>query len=509
MKLYQQVDTELLEDFRRSVLENMPRKAENTVINPTPMLDLSDILLQCAHEEYGITLRKDFKVFGKFESKLPGGSVKTRPAAWIIENAITTGRLKRGGYMFEATSGNFGISLGLLSRLGIQVFTVVSRKLKEGVLKTLSDSGVHVIQLDMDICPAPGLKIDYNRATAKILADKLLSDLISKGLPQEPFQNAREEIENLLAREDIIELVKTLARIYNGFCPEQYDNYLNPDVHERITAVEIEQQLLSFGHDPSSFEVVCTFGTGGTSLGISNYFMKKYGKKVVRVIFPFEGQDVAGIRTKEKALGLQFYRPESYLGEHVADFEQAKRLLDYFVSRGISIGESSALVLYAIIQMLNFGAGRNFVAIIADGAEKYAVQRTEKHSNLNVLFEDVKENSESFSAYLWTHTLFTPSEEALKLISQSLNIPEAKLKVIRTKDVVDLLSGTNFPSSLQELLPKEGKVLLICMAGGTSLSVAKILTEMGYSASSLTGGLMAIAQKEGISPQGLVKLSSG
>jgi cysteine synthase/rhodanese-related sulfurtransferase len=503
------LDTELLEGFRKLVLEKMPYPKDSVIVNPTPMIDLSDVLYHCALEEYSISLKTGFKVYGKFESTLPGGSIKTRPAVSIVEDAIAKGRLKKGSYIFEATSGNFGISLGLLTSLGFKVFTVVSRKLQDGVLKSLAESGVNVIQLDMDICPAPGLKTDFNILTAKLLADKLATELKMNGLPTEPFERERNEIEKLLAREDMIELVKKLAEIYDGFCPEQYDNNLNPEVHERITAFEIEQQLHANGFEPPSFEIVCAFGTGGTSLGLSKFFINKYGKKLVRVVYPLEGQDVAGIRTKEKAVGLAFYKPDLYLGEHVVDFEQAKKLLNYFVSRGIGIGESGALVLYAIIQMLNFGVGKNFVAIIADGMEKYKVSTKQTQQTLSVKIDEVKMNPANYSNFVWTHTLFTPKEEALEIISSSLGISKESLRVVRTSDVTELLSSSKLPKSVQDILPKGGNILLICMAGGTSLSVAKILKRLGYSASSLEGGLIALAQEKGIKPQSLVQVSSG
>ena len=65
-----------------------------------------------------------------------------RPAVQIIHDAIRSGRLKRGQIVFEATSGNFGIALGRLGKLGLQVVVLVSRKLQEGVLDELEASGV-------------------------------------------------------------------------------------------------------------------------------------------------------------------------------------------------------------------------------------------------------------------------------------------------------------------------------------------------------------------------------
>jgi len=46
----------------------------------------------------------DLKVFGKMDSTLLTGSIKVRPAANIIHDAIVTGKLKSGQTVIEATS---------------------------------------------------------------------------------------------------------------------------------------------------------------------------------------------------------------------------------------------------------------------------------------------------------------------------------------------------------------------------------------------------------------------
>ena len=103
-------------------------------------------------------------------------------------------------------------------------------------------------------------------------------------------------------------------------------------------------------------------GTGGTSGGLSRYVYKEFGKKSVRVVFPPGTQDVRGIRTKEKASGLKFYEPNRYAGLHEADFESARRTLRFFVKKKeYDIGESSALALYATLQMMNYGVGEKFI----------------------------------------------------------------------------------------------------------------------------------------------------
>ena len=93
------------------------------------------------------------------------------------------------------------------------------------------------------------------------------------------FDNSISEIEELLTAQDIINLAKLISKIYDCFCPEQYDNELNIDAHKTITAVEIEQQLNENGDSLEDYRILCTFGTGGTSGGLSKYMKEKYVKK--------------------------------------------------------------------------------------------------------------------------------------------------------------------------------------------------------------------------------------
>src|ERR671923_2001450 len=378
------MDSSLMEHFEREIWSKVPHleevSGELKVVNPTPLIDITEDLKQCARVEYGLDLAdKDLQVFGKFDSNLLAGSIKVRPAVRIIYDAIKSGKLKSGQTIIEATSGNFGIALGQIARLGLDVVTLVSRKLQEGVFEELRNERTRILNLDMDICPAPGMKVNPNLLAAKATASNIRSQLIEIGFDPSIFDKSLPEIEELLASQDIINLAKLLARIYGCFCPEQYDNELNTEVHRTVTAPEIDQQLIEQGHSLADFKVVSTFGTGGTSGGLSRYLMDKYGKKSLHVVFPLADQDVAGIRTKGKAAGLKFYEPERYRGLHEVDFGQAKRLLKFFVDKGHDIGESSALALYAVMQMANFGGsggeggggGAGKFVVIADGIQKY------------------------------------------------------------------------------------------------------------------------------------------
>ncbi len=442
-------DKDLLDRFDKEIWNKTPHPSQSGhIANPTPLVDITDTLSECARVEYGLSLPTETaRVFAKFDSQIFGGSVKVRPAVEILRNAIRTGKLRTGQTIFEATSGNFGLALGMARKLGIEVIALVSRKLQGGVLDELKGEGVRSINLDVDICPAPGLKVDQNMVMAKAAASNLREQLSQTGLDVRTFDMARSPAEDLLAKQDIINLAKLLARIYDGFCPEQYDNELNVKSHETITAA-----------------------------------------------------------------GLRFYQPELYAGEHEVDFEAAKRLLRFFSSRGYGIGESGALALYSCLQMINYGAGDKFVVIIADGPQKYMTSLeapTEIPDSLETNVEQVTSNPSNYDQVIWTHAMFVPREAGIELVASTLGCDKAKVKVAKTQDVQALITREEIPDGIEELLPKgRSRTLLVCMVGGTSLRAAEILTKKGVVAQSLTGGIMNLAELSNRSADEMVQVAS-
>jgi cysteine synthase/rhodanese-related sulfurtransferase len=365
----------------------------------------------------------------------------------------------------------------------------------------------------MDICPAPGMKGDANLVAAKATAWNVRSQLAELGFDTTVFDNARAEIEAVLAKQDIINLAKLLAKIYDGcFCPEQYDNDLNVEVHKSITGPEIEQQLREQGQSLSDYRIVCTFGTGGTSGGLSRYMAENHGKKAVHVVFPPGDQDVAGIRTKGKASGLKFYEPDMYAGQHEVDFGQAKRLLKFFVDKGYDMGESSALALYAAMQMANFGGGGRFVVIVADGIQKYrknleAMQQKQKR--LEVQLQEAVSNIGNYDRVVWIHTMYTPRKEGIEMIAKTLGVDESKIYVPKASEVEQLLMTQQVPKDMEKSLGgPESKPLLVCMMGNTSLRVAQVLGQKGIGAESLTGGINTLSQGKGKHISELVKMAT-
>ena len=220
------IDNTLLERFEQEIWSKVPHLEETKIVNATPLTDLTADLKECAKSVYKTDFTNmDLKVFGKFDSNLLTGSIKIRAAVHIIHDAIVTGKLKSGQTVIEATSGNFGIALGQLSKLGLVVVSLVSRQLQEGVFKELRNENIRIMDLDMDICPAPGMKDGAaDLLAAKATAVNIRSQLSELGFDPAIFDKESSEIESLLAKQDVINLAKFLAKIYGLFCPEQYDN---------------------------------------------------------------------------------------------------------------------------------------------------------------------------------------------------------------------------------------------------------------------------------------------
>ncbi len=508
------VDGDLLERFEQGIWSRMPHPGEGQagIVNATPLTDLTEDLRECARRIYKTDLPDDLRVFGKFDSNLPTGSIKIRPAVYIIHDAISTGKLKGGQTVIEATSGNFGIALGEIAKMGLTVVSLVSRRLQEGVFEELRNGSIRIMDLDMDVCPAPGMEGSQNMLAARAAAANIRSQLTEMGFDPATFDESYQEIEALLASQDIINLAKVLARIYGMFCPEQYDNEMNIEVHRRITAAEIDQQLQTDGQSLGDYKVFCAFGTGGTSGGIDRYIQDTYGEKSVHLVFPPAGQDVAGIRTRDKARGLGLYRPESYAGEHEVDFEQARPLLKFLVDKGHDIGESSALALYAAIGMAHSGNGTRFVVIMADGIQKYKKsmeeQAAKKDRRTQVSLQDAASGISEYDNIIWVHTQYTPKEEGLELIARSLGVDKSRITVPKASTIGRLLMTQQIPEDLAGSLGTGGKSLLVCMAGNTSLMAVNILTNKGVAAESLTGGITNLPDGMGINPGRLVRVAT-
>lgn len=117
---------------------------------------LPDSVLECIGNTPMVRLNRLFpqpgvEVLAKLEFMNPGGSMKDRPARYIIEEGLADGSIPQGAHLVESSSGNFGIALAIAARVHGLTFTcVVDPKTTHANIAILRQLGV-----DVDIVDEP------------------------------------------------------------------------------------------------------------------------------------------------------------------------------------------------------------------------------------------------------------------------------------------------------------------------------------------------------------------
>ncbi len=208
-------------------------------------------------------------VYAKAEFFNPGGSVKDRIGLAMIEAAEREGRLKPGGLIVEATSGNTGVGLALAAAVkGYRCIFTMPDKMSQEKARLLRALGAEVIITPTAVPPDhPDNYIMKGRAIA--------------------------------------------AAHDNAIFADQHYNPVNPDVHYRTTGPEIWEQT-----EGKITHFVCAPGTGGTVSGAGRFLKEKNPK--IRVV---AGDPVGSIyteyaRTHKKGEG-QPYKVEGIGGDKI------------------------------------------------------------------------------------------------------------------------------------------------------------------------------------------------
>lgn len=195
----------------------------------------------------GHELEEASRILIKMERTNPGGSIKDRPALYLIEWAEKMGYLKPGGTIIESSSGNFGISLAMIGAAkGYHVIILVDPKTTAMNLAMLKAYGAQVIVVEeQDDCGS--------------------------------YHKTRIKHANRLHRE-----------IPNSFRPDQCFNPLNAVAHYEKTAQEIFNQC-----NGKVDAVVISVSTGGQIGGISKFF-KEVSPKTKIIAVDAKGSAIFG-----------------------------------------------------------------------------------------------------------------------------------------------------------------------------------------------------------------------
>jgi cysteine synthase A len=268
-------------------------------------------------------------VWGKAEFMNPAGSVKDRPALFMIRAAEQAGRLAPGSTLVEATSGNTGISLAMIAAVrGYRCILVMP--------EDMSLERRHIMR-------AYGAEIALTPASEGMIA---------------AVRHAQ----------------KLVSETPGTFMPSQFDNPANPDSHHVGTANELIEQL---GGRIDVF--VAGVGTGGTLTGVARCLRERLGKVHIVAVEPKSSPVLSGGRAGLHAiqgLGAGFVPSildrglidEIVTVSDVAAERTARRLAQ---TEGLLVGPSAGAnvhVACAIAQRLDSG---NVVTILCDSGERY------------------------------------------------------------------------------------------------------------------------------------------
>jgi 2,3-diaminopropionate biosynthesis protein SbnA len=111
---------------------------------------IHESVLDCIGGTPIVALRRLFdepgvEVLAKLELLNPGGSVKDRPARYIVEQGLREGTLTKNSHLVESTSGNFGIALAMVCRIhGLDLTVVVDPTITTTNLMLLREYGANV-----------------------------------------------------------------------------------------------------------------------------------------------------------------------------------------------------------------------------------------------------------------------------------------------------------------------------------------------------------------------------
>jgi cysteine synthase B len=278
----------------------------------------------------------DVRLWAKLEGQNPTGSTKDRIARAMVEAAEASGELAAGKTILEPTSGNTGISLGLVARRKGYKLTVV-------IPDNASEERIRLLELF-------GAEIVFS--------------------PGDKGTNGSIDVARRLARDD------------RYYMPFQYGNPANPLAHERGTGEEIVRDL------PEVTHFVAGLGTGGTLTGVGRRLHRHDPEVKVIAAEPELGELVYGLRSLDEGFVPPILDEAELDRKFLVSSSDSLRATRELTDReGIFAGISSGAVLHVARRIAGELERGDVVCLLADGGWKYLsieawaseLERAEKH----------------------------------------------------------------------------------------------------------------------------------
>lgn len=265
----------------------------------------------------------DVRIFAKIEGQNPGGSIKDRPALFMINEAEKSGKLTKEKTIIEATSGNTGIALAMIAALkGYKIKLFMPECVSLERRKIIESYGA-----ELELTPAA-----ENTDGAIIRAKKLLSDY---------------------------------PDLY--FMPDQFSNPANPLSHYQTTGPEILKQI-----NGEIDYLAVGLGSTGSLMGTSKFLKENIPNIQIVAIEPVKKHKIQGLKNMEESIVPSIFDP-SIIDIHlyVNDEEsfEYSRLLS--VKEGLFVGMSSGAALSGSIKLAEKVKKGNIVTIFPDRGDRY------------------------------------------------------------------------------------------------------------------------------------------
>ncbi|MEN8214077.1 MAG: cysteine synthase CysM [Pseudomonadota bacterium] len=287
----------------------MKKTIEDTIGN-TPLVQLSHVVPEGAG-----------RLLVKLEGNNPAGSVKDRPALFMIRGAEERSEIHRGDRLIESTSGNTGIALAMVAAI-------------RGYRMTL------IMPENMSL---------ERRAIMKAYGAEILLVTEEQGM-----EGARD-------------LAEKMAADGEGILLNQFSNSDNPRAHYETTGPEIWRDT-----DGGITHFVSAMGTTGTIMGTSRYLKEVNPGVEIVGVQPDEESRIPGIRRWPEAYLpaiFEKFRVDRELDVSQQQAEEMTRRLA--AEEGIFAGVSSGGAVHAAIRVASENPGATVVVIICDRGDRY------------------------------------------------------------------------------------------------------------------------------------------
>ena len=262
-------------------------------------------------------------IFVKLEGSNPGGSVKDRPAYYMIKKAEESGQLTPDKTIIEPTSGNMGIAIAMIgAAMG------------------------HKVKLFMPEC----VSVERQLVLQAFGAEAVLTP-------------AKEAVDGAIRRTH--QALESEPDRY--YMPNQFDNPNNVLAHYETTGPEIYDQT-----EGKVDVFVAGMGTTGTLNGVSSYLKEK--NKNIRIIGvePTLGHTIQGLKNMEESIVPGIYNEKAFDEKVTVEdgdaFETARLLA---VHEGLFTGMSSGAAVAGALKVAKKMKKGNIVVILPDRGDRY------------------------------------------------------------------------------------------------------------------------------------------